>query len=63
MTYAVPAITPIGLLVFVLKLGVKPVLSGSQAAYKVAEVEDGNVEPGATVIPFPSAAVFHPANL
>ena len=54
MTYAVPAITPIGLLVFVLKLGVKPVLSGSQAAYKVAEIDDGNDEPGATLSYLPS---------
>ena len=57
-----PASTPIGLLVFVLKFGVNPSLLGVHVANKVAETEDGNAEPGATLIPEPSAAVFHPAN-
>ena len=63
ITYAVFANTPIGDDVFVLKLGVSPVLSGSQAANKVTEVEDGNVEPAGTFVPEPFAAVFQPANL
>jgi hypothetical protein len=48
---------------FVLKLGVNPVLSGSQAANRVTEVEDGKVESTGTLVPFPSAEVFQPANL
>ena len=63
ITYAVFANTPIGSLMFVLKLGVNPVLSGSQVANSVTEVEDGKVEPSGTLVPFPLAAVFQPANL
>ena len=58
-----PASTPIGLLVFVLKLGVSPSLLGVHAAYKVAETDDGNAEPGSTLVPEPSAAVFQPVNV
>ena len=47
----------------VLKLGVRFALLGVQAAYKVVEVDDGNAEPTATLVPFPSAAVFQPANV
>ena len=52
--------TPIGAAVSALKLGVNPVLLGVQAAYKVADAEDGNAAPTATLVPVPSAAVFHP---
>ena len=38
-------------------------LSGSQAANRVTEVEDGKDEPAGMLVPFPSAAVFQPANL
>jgi hypothetical protein len=55
--------TPIGDDVFVLKLGVNPVLSGSHAANKVAEVEDGKVVPAGMLVPYPSAVVFQPINL
>ena len=63
ITYAVFANTPIGDEVFVLKLGDRFPLSGSQAAKRVVDAEDGNVEPAGTFNPEPSAAVFHPANL
>jgi hypothetical protein len=53
--------TPIAVLVFVLKLGVKPVLLGVQAAYKVVETLPGKDEPGETLVPEPFAAVFQPA--
>jgi hypothetical protein len=53
--------TPIGVLVFVLKLGVKPVLLGVQAAYKVVETLPGKAEPGVMIVPEPFAAVFQPA--
>ena len=63
ITYAVFAKTPIGVVVLVLKVGAGPELSGSQAANRVTEVEDGKDEPAGTLVPFPSAAVFQPANL
>ena len=55
--------TPIGAVVSALKLGVKPVLLGSHAAYKVVEIEEGNTEPAATLVPAPSAEVFQPTNV
>ena len=55
--------TPIGAVVSALKLGVKPALLGVHAAYKVVEVEEGNTEPAATLVPVPSADVFQPANV
>ena len=63
ITYAVPASTPIGLLVFVLKLGVNPLLLGVQVAYKVVEVLAGKADPAGTLVPEPLAAVFHPAKV
>ena len=56
------ASTPIGLFVFVLKLGVNPVLSGVQYAYKVAVPFTEYVAPAAYVVPEPFAAVFQPEN-
>ena len=59
--YAVLFKTPIGVLVLVLKLGVRPVLLGVQAANKFVETLPGKDEPAATLVPEPSAAVFQPA--
>jgi hypothetical protein len=49
--------------VLVLKVGAGPELSGSHAAKRVTEVADGKDEPAGTLVPFPSAEVFQPANL
>lgn len=55
--------TAIGVLVFVLKFGVSPVLLGTHSAYKVVDVVAGKVDPAGTCIPEPSAEVFHPTKL
>jgi hypothetical protein len=55
--------TAIGVLVFVLKLGVSPVLLGTHSAYKVVEAVAGKTDPAGTFVPEPSAAEFHPVKL